>query len=416
MVQLYATFLILAAEFTAGHPEWKLAFNIHGDDGHNFGYAAKIWQDDRDLGSEATAFSADYKSYDATLETANFIAIVRHQDGFCDAAGVWQFLKVGKTLQSYLDYDLNPRLIATYDQSYSYISPTMFAQNYDPIFNRGGALVFNWWYSDNGVRIGNSNNYCSGSDLPGDAINSDDYWGLGNEVSGGTKAKKSNVWFDVAVQDCSKGWSHRIQGNDHGSGSNGILYGQYAVYISAEAKTFHCEGIKLQTSMDPTVGSRFVSIDRGKDNYLNYDEFAFSIADANKDHLLSSVEYSVARADYMFVETATDANLLSDFKRVDKNHDNVLTFLEIVFDSADINKDRVLSIVEYAGARVNELLGRSGTDTEVSTDFLRIDKDGDESLTFYEVAFDTFDTDRDGELSLGEYSYADADEEHKDSD
>jgi len=412
MVKLYATFLIIfVAELTVGYPEWKLAFNIHGADGHNFGYAAEAWQDNRDVGTDANAFSADYKSYDATLETANFIAIVRHQDGICEAARVWEFLKVGNTLQSYLDWDLTSRLVATYDHyTYSYISPTTFAKIKDPIFNVNGALVFNWWYADNGVRIGNRNNYCSASDLPGEAVNSNDFLGLGNEVSGQTKAQTPNLWFDVGVQDCNTEWKYRVQGSDHGAAfKNGTLFGQYAVYISNEATTFPCKGIKLQISMDPTTLPSFVRIDRGEDNFLNYDEFTFSTADDNKDDVLSKMEYSEARSVYMFVETATDATVLSDFERVDKNQDEVLTFLEIAFDSADINKDGTLSVMEYTGAREHELLGRRETDTAVLTDYLRIDKDGDERLSFYEIAFDAFDNDKDGELSLGEYSLAHAD-------
>jgi len=279
-------------------------------------------------------------------------------------------------------------------------------------------LVFNWWYSDNGVRIGNRYNYCSGSDLPGEKVNSNDFSGLGNEVAGEKKAQTPSMghWFDVGVQDCNTNWKYRVQGSDHGHGlKNGTLFGQYAVYISAEAKTFPCKGIKLQISMDPTVLPSFVRINRREDNFLNYDEFAFDIADDNKDDVLSKVEYSDARAVYMFVETATDATVMSDFDRVDKNHDGVLTFREIAFDSADINKDGTLSIMEYFGAREHELLGQNGTDIAVLTDFLRIDKDGDGSVSFYEIAFDAFDTDKDGELSLGEYSLSHT-VENKDSD
>jgi len=419
MVQLCATFLILAAEFTLGDegPEWKLAFNIHGGDGHNFGYAAEAWQDNRNVGTDAYAFSADYKSYNVTREAANFIAIVRHQDGVCDAARVWEFLKAGNTLQSYLDFDSTSRLVATYDHAtYSYISPTMVAQNKDPIFNVDGALVFNWVYADNGVRIGNSNNYCRASDLPGDAVNSDDFFGLGNEISGGKEAQTPSHWSDVGVQDCNRKWKHRVQGSDHSAHfTTDTLFGQYAVWISNKAKTFPCKGIKLQIFMDPTALQSFDRVDRVKDYFLNYDEFIFNIADDNKDNVISKMEYTDARAAYMFVETATAATVLSDFERVDKNHNGVLTFLEIAFDSSDINKDGTLSIMEYIGAREHELLGRNGTHIAVLTEFLRVDKDGDGTVSFYEIVFDTFDTDKDGELSLGEYSLSQP-VENKDSD
>jgi len=403
----YAMYIILLAEFTFSYPDWKLAFNIHAADGHNFGYAAQEWHDDSYIGTAANAFSADYKSYDVTLETANFIAIVRHQDGICDAARVWEFLEVGNTLQSYLDWDTTSRLVATHAvHTFSYKSP-MLNWDQDPIFNKDGALVFNWWYSDNGVRIGNSNNWCSGSGLPGEAVNSVNYWGLGNQMGGGSKGRtpSSLYWFDSGIQDCGLPHTKRPQGSDHGTVfTDGPLYGQYAVYVSDEAKTFICEGIDLQISMDPKVMAEFERIDRSNDNYLNYDEVVFNLADGNNDKVLSTVEYSDARADFMFGETATDSNVLSDFQRIDKDHDKLLTFLEIAFDSADSNKDGRLSVTEYSVARTQELLGEDGTDTEVVRDFQRIDQDGDESLIFTEIVFDVADTDKDGELSTREYS------------
>jgi len=419
MIQMYVTLLTLALELSAGYPEWKLAFNIHGADGHNFGYAARDWQDNSDVGTPAKAFSADYKSYDVTLETANFIAIVRHQNGVCDAARVWEFREVGKTLQSYLDFDKTSRKIATYDHhTYNYISPTMVAQEQDPIFNVKGALVFNWWYEDNFVRIGNSNNYCGDSGLPGEGDQSDNnFHGLGNDFAVGKDGISAGwAWSDLGVQNCNIGWNVRIQGSDHGSsGKDGTVYGQYAIYVSDQAKEFPCENFDLQISMDERV-MQFFRIDKGDDNLLNYDEVIFSNADANNDNILSTIEYSDARADYMFGETATEANLLDDFDRVDKNHDGFLTFLEIAFDSADTNKDGNLSITEYAETRAQELLGGSGTYKAAVEDFHRIDKDGDETLIYTEIAFDAADVNKDGELSVEEYSLAHAEEKLGESD
>jgi len=402
-------YIILLAELTFSYPDWKLAFNIHAADGHNFGYASQEWHDDSDIGTAGNAFSRDYKSYDVTLETANFIAIVRHHNGICDAARVWEFLEVGNTLKSYLDWDTTSRLVATHAvHTFSYISPTMLNQDQDPIFNTDGALVFNWWYSDNGVRIGNRNNYCSGSGLPGEAVGGDNYWGLGNEVWGGSKARSSNYWFDSGIQNCGLPVRERVQGSDHWAGAkDGPLYGQYAIYVSDEAKTFICEGIDLKISMDSKLMAEFNRIDRGNDNSLNYDEVVFNLADGNNDKVLSAVEYSDARADFMFGETATDSSVQNDFQRVDKDHDKLLTFLEIAFDSADHNKDGRLSITEYSEARTQELLGEDGTDEEVARDFQRIDQDGDESLIFTEIAFDAADTDKDGELSAREYRNSD---------
>jgi len=416
MILMYVTLLTLALELSVGYPEWKLAFNIHGADGHNFGYTARDWWDNSDVGTPAKAFSADYKSYDVTLETANFIAIVRHQNGVCDAARVWEFRDVGKTLQTYLDFNKTSRKIATYDHHiYNYISPTMVAKELDPIFSVKGGLVFNWWYSNNAVRIGNSNNYC-GSGLPGEGSNSEDFWGLGNDGQFNDGVSTDVYWFDVGVQNCQIKWNQRIQGSDHGShGKDGTVYGQYAIYVSDQAKEFPCENFDLQISFDERV-MQFFRIDKGDDNLLSYDEVIFSNADTNKDNVLSTLEYSDARADYMFGETETEANVLDDFDRVDKNHDGFLTFLEIAFDCADVNKDGNLSITEYAVTRAQELLGGSGTYKAAVEDFHRIDKDGDETLIFTEVAFDAADANKDGELSIEEYSLAHAEEELGDRD
>jgi len=415
-MQLCATFLLLALQFTRGYQDgvkWKLAFNIHPADGHSFGYGVKAWEDDTDVGTDANAFGADYKSSDATLETANFIAIVRHRKGVCEAARVWEFLASGKTLRDYLDISQSSRFIATYDNhSFSDISPTMKDKNKDPIFAVDGALVFNWWHSNDGVRIGNSKAYCK-SQLPEEDENSNDYWGLGNEVSADTKngGGSSVYWFDVGIQDCGMEYNSRAQGSDHGTSmKDGTVYGQYAVYVSDEKGTFPCDGIDLQVSIYHKSIVHFNHIDKGDDKFLNYNEVVFDTADSNQDGVLSFVEYVDARAEYMLGEIATAAKVQSDFKRVDKDNNGELDFFEIVFDSADANKDEALSLVEYAEACAQEKFGESGTDRDVVNDFERIDKDGDGMLNFLEMVFDDVDADKDGELSKGEYSQAHPDD------
>lgn len=102
LILMYCAAMFSLVELVAsysGGAWWKLAYNVHPSDGHNFGYQAEEWEDNSDLGNASTAFTADYKSYSVTEETANFIAIVRHQSGVCEAVGVWEFLIVGKTLR-----------------------------------------------------------------------------------------------------------------------------------------------------------------------------------------------------------------------------------------------------------------------------------------------------------------------------
>lgn len=351
--------ILLTLKLTAGYSDgsaWKLALNINPDDGHNFGYGASAWDDTIDVGNDTTAFTADFKSYDVALETANFIAIIRHQAGVCEAARVWKFLEVGKTLHEYMSIQDNGRLIATEENcTSSYISPTMANKDKDPIFAFDGALVFNWWHSNNGVRIANSNAHCS-TGLPGTHEDTDSFYGLGNEIGssniqGGVGS--SAWWSDVGVQDCSLHHKYRAQGKDHGTGpADGEVYGQYAVYVSEDAETFVCEDRLLLTAMhDERYLSDFHRVEKDGSNGVNIVEFVFDKADLNKDGVISQMEFSTARLEHRFVKTAYK-DVLTDFTRIDRNGDGVLDFDEMEFDIADINKDGELSYYEYYMARV----------------------------------------------------------------
>jgi len=281
---------------------WKLAFNIHASDGHNFGYSQNAWEDDLNVGSDKRAFTADYKNYDATLKIANYIAIVRHQKGVCDAAKVWKFLSPGKTLEEYLDSKKSSRLQPTSaNHIWEYKSPEMMSGKYDPIFSVNGKLVFNWLYRDNGVRIGVSGNYRGRGALTA-SINDDTFVGLGNSFA---LDHQYYGWYeqDVGVY---KDYEHLgSQGTDHGSSlKDGMLLGQYAIYISDAAETFPCSDkhrqlqIELaETTLAPTIAPttfthfKFGLADRNGDGYLNYAETAFDIADINKDGFLSFDEF-----------------------------------------------------------------------------------------------------------------------------
>jgi len=362
----FSAFLPLLFGITVGYEDgdlWKLAFNINPDDGHNFGYEANAWEDDTDVGNDANAFMKDYKNYDVTLEIANFIAIVRHQNGTCEAARVWELLTPGKTLNEYLDTKKTSRLMATYDNyTYSYISPTMVNKDEDPIFAVDGGLTFNWWYSNNGVRVGNSKTYIWGKDLPGETINDDSYHGLGNEFARGDG--NGYYWFDVGVhQGSCLGGGCKVQGSDHGTRLNdGTTYGQYAIYTSDLAETFDCKGFDLEISVSPKWLEDFHSVDRSYDGFLNFDEFVFNIADRNRDGVLSFLEYTAARREKDFSKTATETDFKTDFKRIDKDNNALLTFNEILFDAIDSDKDGLLSTEEYSQARSGEeLLRRRST-------------------------------------------------------
>jgi len=350
------TLLLLTLEFAAGYSdgfEWKLALNINPADGHNFGYGASAWDDEKDVGNNKTAFTADYKSYDVALETANFIAIVRHQDGVCEAARVWEFKAVGQTLHEYMNIGKTSRLVATYNSTFTYISYNMANQESDPIFGVDGALVFNWWHSDNGARIANSNTHCK-DDLPSTSENSDKFFGLGNEIgSPNSQAGQGSTawWSDVGTYECSVSHSKRAQGTDHGTSHvDRETFGQYAVYVSDHANIFQCEGRTLQTAIDLRYLSDFDRVEQDGDDLINFVEFVFDRADVNQDGVISRVEFSEARANHRFAKT-TD-----DFDRVDRNGDGFLDLDEIEFDIADSNKDGGLSYDEYYVARVARTL------------------------------------------------------------
>jgi len=344
---------------TAGYQDgvdWKLAFNIHPSDGHNLGYGADAWDDDKDIGVDGEAFKADYKSYDVTIEIANFIAIVRHQNGTCEAARVWKFLESGNTLHDYLDTEKTSRLVATSPKYiYSYISPSMDAKNKDPIFAvDDGALTFNWWYGNNGARIANSRTYYTGG-LPAADLNDDSYHGLGGEFGANTQngASSTGWWYDVGVYQ-GKCWASAcaIHGTDHGPNfKDGKMYGQYAIYTSDEASIFPCQGEDLEISMNAFVGE-FDRADKNLNGFVDMEEIIFELADLDGDGVLSILEYSEARSLNRFDDTTSpDTDMATDFSRVDKDGNLLLTIDEIAFDIADTNKDSQLSLAEFALAR-----------------------------------------------------------------
>jgi len=355
------SFLFLILGFTAGYSDyfdWKLALNINPADGHNFGYGASVWDDENDVGNNTTAFTADYKSYDVALETANFIAIVRHQDGVCEAARVWEFKAVGQTLHEYLNIQTTSRSVATYNSTFTYISHNMANQESDPIFAVDGALVFNWWHSSDGVRIASSNAHCD-DDLPSSSENTNKFFGLGNEIHSNYVSSgegSTQWWSDAGTYECSVSHNKRAQGSDTGTGfTDREAFGQYAVYVSDDAKIFPCEGPLLTEMYDFRFLPDFDRVEQDGDDVINFEEFVFDRADMNDDGVLSRVEFSVARLNHRFPKTIEE-DTSTDFDRVDRNGDGVLDLDEIEFDVADSNKDGGLSYDEYHVARADRTL------------------------------------------------------------
>ena len=112
----------------------------------------------------------------------------------------------------------------------------------DPIFSITGDLAINWWYADNGARIALTGGYLS---LPN--VNDHNTHGLGNSfhVDGKTGKSLSEVWkHEISnIQNCPYPSCHvsnmKLQGTDHGNRlKSGPVYGNYAIYVSKDARRF----------------------------------------------------------------------------------------------------------------------------------------------------------------------------------
>jgi len=97
--------------------------------------------------------------------------------------------------------------------------------------------------------------------------------------------------------------------------------------------------------------SNFLRSDEDNDGCLSFEEAAFDIADTNKDRELTSSEYALAIANGFLAKTSVGENRMTDYNRIDKDHDDVLTYKEILFDVADSDKDGKISVDELYGAR-----------------------------------------------------------------
>jgi len=231
---------------------WQLAMNIHASDGHNFGYGAPEWYQGTSVGSDDAAFSADYLNASAWVETTGFVAIVRHQSGQCEAVKAWELTDKTKSLKQYFQNHNPGRMEVTGPEPYlETVEAGMLGAQEDPITGKkGGGLVFNWWYSNNGCRIATTKAHHSGT-LSGINQNDDGTHGLGNELAGKTVFGRGSKawWHDVAnMQGNAHGGRVKVQGTDHGTSlKNGPVLGQYAVFISHVKADFPCQGVQLQS-------------------------------------------------------------------------------------------------------------------------------------------------------------------------
>jgi len=96
--------------------------------------------------------------------------------------------------------------------------------------------------------------------------------------------------------------------------------------------------------------------------------------------------------------------LQSEFLRSDKDQDKCLTFVEIVFNTVDRNKDGKLTSTEYVSGIADGLLLGTSSGKCTMIDFNRIDRDQDGMLTYDEIAFAITDTNKNGIISVEELS------------
>lgn len=239
-----------------GTSTWRLGMNINPADGHIFGYTVG-WTSGNDIGSSDEALTKDYLNANAWASLANYIAIVRHQEGVVDAVKVFRFKVLGESLSTRFGLkNMNPgRQIATLGGPIQE-SIADDAENLedDPIFSVGGDLAFNWRYTDNGCRIA-----LTGGHLSDESANDDNTHGLGNDfhVDPATNIAQSNNWgHDISnIQDCPLGscTEVKLQGTDHQPGvhlKSGPVYGNYAIYVSWDAEKFPLPGNKLSLEIE----------------------------------------------------------------------------------------------------------------------------------------------------------------------
>ena len=234
---------------------WNLGMNINPADGHIFGYT-NGWATGVDIGSADEALTKDYLSANVWVKPANYIAIVRHQEGVVDAVKVFKFKTSADSLRTRFGLpNMNPgrQIVSSGGPIQESVSATAENLADDPIFSVGGDLAFNWAYSDNGCRIA-----LTGGHLSDASVNDDNTHGLGNDfhVNPLTNTPHSTTWpHDISnIQDCPLATCRdvRLQGTDHGSGphlKSGPVYGNYAIYVSWDAESFPGPGASLSTEI-----------------------------------------------------------------------------------------------------------------------------------------------------------------------
>ena len=125
----------------------------------------------------------------------------------------------------------------------------------DPIFSIPGDIAINWWYSNNGCRMA-----LNGGHLSEKSDNDDNTHGFGNHFSMGTplNSEKDNPIYKHEIsniQNCPRETCDtknvKLQGSDHGKAfSSGPVYGNYAIFVSKDARRFPIGKNKMMLQMN----------------------------------------------------------------------------------------------------------------------------------------------------------------------
>ena len=119
---------------------WYLRMNINPADGHIFGYTVG-WATGVDIGSADNALTKDYLNANVWVKPANYIAIVRHQQGVVDAVKVFEFKVPAESLRTRFGLkNMNPgrQIVTDGGPIQESVSETAGNLIDDPIFSNFG--------------------------------------------------------------------------------------------------------------------------------------------------------------------------------------------------------------------------------------------------------------------------------------
>ena len=172
--------------------------NINPSDGHGSAWGSEpgctgtaqvsrdqlsYWPAAIDCQFGGSPLTADYKSNVVWQQPASHIMIMRHDQGTCDAYGIWSLNfgpTAGTSLYNHFSTDYRQQVTGGGPITFYIRSGTIMNDNSgygDPIFSSGfasGNIHFNWYNSNNGARLVLN----GGQNLAGENTNNDDTQGL----------------------------------------------------------------------------------------------------------------------------------------------------------------------------------------------------------------------------------------------